>query len=138
MIDFSSINVIAVLVASVVSMAIGFIWYSPKAFGAAWMSHTGMTEADKNSADMKKSMGTGFLATLISMTFLAILLQIVGTSTIQEAVTIVFVLWLATVLPGALHGVAWEKHPLQLVYINTGNALVTYITGAVILQWWPA
>jgi Na+(H+)/acetate symporter ActP len=138
MIDFSSINFVSVLIAAVVSMAIGFVWYSPKAFGSAWMKCIGMTETDQNKEDMQKSMGIGFLATIISMTFIAIILDIIGASTLTEAVTVAFVLWAATVLPGALHGVAWEKHPMQLVYINTGNALVTYIVGAVILQWWPA
>jgi Na+(H+)/acetate symporter ActP len=137
MIDFSSINIVAVLVASVLSMAIGFVWYSPKAFSSTWMKCVGITEADQNKEEMKKSMGIGFLATIISVTFIALILEIIGTSSLMEAVTVAFVLWAATALPGALHGVAWEKHPLQLVYINTGNALVTYIVGAVILQWWP-
>lgn len=138
MIDFSSINIVAVLVASVASMAIGFIWYSSKVFGTAWMNYVGMTEADMSNTDMKKSMGTGFVATLISVTFIALLLQIIGTSNITEATTVAFVLWAASALPGCLHGVAWEKHPMGLLYINASNALVTYIVGAVILQWWPA
>ena len=138
MIDFSSINFIAVLMASIASMAIGFVWYNPKAFGSAWVKCIGMTEADQNKEDMKKSVGIGFIATVISMTFIALILEIIGTSTITEAATVAVVLWVATALPGALHGVAWEKHPMHLVYINTGNALVTYIVGAVILQWWPA
>jgi hypothetical protein len=138
MINFSSINLIAVLIATIASMTIGFVWYNPKAFGSAWMKCIGMTEADKNKEDMQKSVGIGFIATVISMTFIALILEIVGTSTITEAATVAVVLWAATALPGALHGVAWEKHTMHLVYINTGNALVTYIVGAVILQWWPA
>lgn len=137
MIDFSNLNILAILVSSLAAMAIGFFWYGPL-FGAKWINYIGMNEADKNSADIKKAMGTGFLATVIGMSFIALLLQIIGTSTVKEAAIVACVLWAATAFPSELHGVAWEKKPLGLLCINASNALVTYITGSVILQWMAA
>jgi hypothetical protein len=39
-----NINFLAILVAAVVSLPIGFIWYNPKVFGTAWMKSIGATE----------------------------------------------------------------------------------------------
>lgn len=137
MISFAGLNIVAVFVTALAAMAIGFIWYSPGVFGTKWMKYSGISK-ESAGADMNKAMATGFVATLINVTFLSILLQIVGTSSLKEAATLATVLWAATVLPGELHGIAWEKRPVQLLYINASNALVTYVVVAVILQWWPA
>lgn len=37
-------NLIAILIAALIPMVIGFIWYHPKVFGTLWMKETGMTE----------------------------------------------------------------------------------------------
>jgi hypothetical protein len=39
-----NINFLAILVAAVASLPIGFIWYNPKVFGTAWMKSIGATE----------------------------------------------------------------------------------------------
>ncbi len=38
------INFLAILVAALATLPIGFIWYNPKVFGTIWMKETGMTE----------------------------------------------------------------------------------------------
>ncbi len=44
-------NILAILVAALVSLPIGFIWYNPKVFGNAWMKTIGKTEEElKNGA----------------------------------------------------------------------------------------
>ena len=50
------INLIAVLLAAVAMMAVGFFWYSPKGFGKQWMQLSGITP-DKISEAKKKGMG---------------------------------------------------------------------------------
>jgi hypothetical protein len=44
--DFSSINWLAVLVCVVVSMAVGFTWYSPKTFFNIWWKGIWKSESD--------------------------------------------------------------------------------------------
>lgn len=138
MLPFADVNIVAVVVSTIAMMGLGFTWYSPKVFGTAWMGLVGMTEETMKNADMQKSMGIGFLATLINAYFVALILAIVGTGTVKEAIVLVTILWLATALPGELHGVAWEQRPMKLLSINAGFTLVGYVVAAVILQSWPA
>jgi hypothetical protein len=39
------VNYLAVVVAEVVALVIGFVWYSPRVFGNRWMAYLGTTQA---------------------------------------------------------------------------------------------
>ena len=60
-----NINFIAILVAALVPMVLGFIWYHPKAFGSAWMKHAGMTEEKAKSGNMILIFGLSFVFSLM-------------------------------------------------------------------------
>lgn len=59
------INFLAVLVAAVVPMIIGFIWYNPKVFGNAWMHAAGVTEEKIKSANMAVIFLVSFLLSFL-------------------------------------------------------------------------
>lgn len=58
---------LAIVLASLIPMILGFIWYHPKVFGAAWMKSLGLTEESAKEGNMPLMMG---VATLIAL-FLA-------------------------------------------------------------------
>jgi hypothetical protein len=45
-------NYLAIVVAAVVPVVLGFIWYNPKVFGVAWMRAAEMTEAKIKGGNM--------------------------------------------------------------------------------------
>ena len=56
-----NINFLAVLVAALVPMIIGFIWYNPKLLGTAWMKASGITEEKIKTGNMAVIFGVSFL-----------------------------------------------------------------------------
>lgn len=62
--DFSSINWLAVLVATVSAFVVGGLWYGP-IFGKAWMAEMGFTESDLKDANMAKIYGLAFVLEFI-------------------------------------------------------------------------
>ncbi len=54
-------NMLIVLLAALVPMVVGFIWYNPKTFGNAWMRETGMTPEKAQNSNMAKVFGLTFL-----------------------------------------------------------------------------
>lgn len=50
-------NLYALLVATLMSLVVGFIWYNPKVFGTIWMNETGMTEEKAQKGNMIKIFG---------------------------------------------------------------------------------
>jgi hypothetical protein len=51
------INWIAIAIAAVSTLVLGFIWYNPKFFGKAWMKSVGMTEEDAGKGNMPVIFG---------------------------------------------------------------------------------
>jgi hypothetical protein len=66
-------NFLIVLLAALVPMVLGFIWYNPKVFGKAWMSAAGITEDKMKGANMGVVFGVSFVLSY----FLAFSLQFV-------------------------------------------------------------
>jgi hypothetical protein len=63
------INFLALLVAAVSTLIIGFVWYHPKIFGTIWMKEAGITEEKMKGANMVLIFGMSvFYAFLIAMT----------------------------------------------------------------------
>jgi len=50
-----SINYIAVILATLSSMAVGAIWYTPRVFGKLWMRLTGVTPGNGRSRSVPSS-----------------------------------------------------------------------------------
>lgn len=54
-------NIIAILVAALIPMVLGFIWYNPNVFGNAWMRESGMTEEKAKQGNMFVKLGLSFV-----------------------------------------------------------------------------
>lgn len=62
------INFMIILVAALVPMILGFIWYNPKVFGTVWMNAAGITEDKMKGANMALIFGLSFfLSFLLAM-----------------------------------------------------------------------
>jgi hypothetical protein len=62
------INFLAILIAALIPMILGFVWYNPKVFGTAWMAASGMTHEKAKNANMALVFGLSFvLAFMLSM-----------------------------------------------------------------------
>lgn len=54
-------NIVPVLVAALIPMVLGFIWYHPKVLGTIWMKESGMTEEKIQQGNMAVKLGLSFL-----------------------------------------------------------------------------
>lgn len=61
-------NFLAIFVAALSTLFVGFIWYNPKVFGTVWMRESGLTEEQLKGGNMLKIFGMAILfAFLIGM-----------------------------------------------------------------------
>ena len=62
------INFLALVVAAISTLLVGFVWYHPKVFGTIWMKEAGMTEEKMKGSNMALIFGMAvFYAFLIAM-----------------------------------------------------------------------
>jgi hypothetical protein len=59
------INFLALIVAALVPMLLGFVWYHEKVFGKAWMAAAGMTDEKIKGGNMALIFGLSFLFSLM-------------------------------------------------------------------------
>lgn len=62
--EMEAINWLAVIAASLIAFAIGFVWYGPL-FGKPWMASAGLSEEDVKNGNMGKIFGFSFLFQLV-------------------------------------------------------------------------
>jgi len=59
------INWLSIIVAALIPLLVGFVWYNPKTFGTAWMKSAGMTEESMQGANMAVIFGSTFVLGLL-------------------------------------------------------------------------
>ena len=58
-------NFVAIIIAALVPMILGFLWYGPFLFQKTWMKETGMTEEKMKSANMPLILGLSFFLSFL-------------------------------------------------------------------------
>lgn len=136
------VNYLAILVAGVISIVLGSLWYGPL-FGKPWMVIMGFSK-ENMTASQKKSMirsyALMFIATLITSYVLSHVITLsklaLGGSGASVGLQTGFWLWLGFVMPIQLSSVLWEGKPLKLLFINTSyNLVFMLIVGAMLSVW---
>lgn len=136
-----SLNWVAILVAAVSTMVVGFLWYSPLLFAKPWMREMGYDPNDKaKTEEMKKSAGRAyggsFVASLISAFTLALILHGLRAEDVHFGIMASFHIWLGFVATVQFTGALFMKQSMKLFGINTGYQLVCYLVMGVILTLW--
>ncbi|MBI4118249.1 MAG: DUF1761 domain-containing protein [Parcubacteria group bacterium] len=135
-----SINFVAVVVAAVVYMGIGMLWYGPL-FGKEWRRLIGFSEADMKKMTMTpvQAMVGGFIAALIMSFVLAHDAYVWGlffgasVGSYLFAFQLAFWIWLGYIATTQLGAVLWEGRPWKLFCLNAANSLVSLIAMALVI-----
>ena len=133
-----NIDYLAVLVAPIPSMVVGFLWYGPL-FGKMWMKLTNLDNKKMQAAKKKgigKTYALAFLTSLIMSYVLAHFVDYVDAKTIADGIVLGFWVWIGFLATTQIGSVFWENKPVKLYLINTLHYLVTLVVMAAILAVW--
>ena len=136
-----SLNWLAILVAAISTMIVGFVWYSPLLFAKPWMREMGYDPNDKaKTQEMQKSAGPAyagsFVASLISAFTLALILHGLNAQGLDFGLMVSFHVWLGFVATVQFTGALFMKQSMKLFAINTGYQLICYLVmGAILTAW---
>jgi hypothetical protein len=133
---FEVVNWWAVIVATVVSFFVGWIWYGPL-FGKTWMKLTNFKATKKSKEGMGGKMLLNFIGALITTSVLAMLLNFTGIASVVEGLRLVFWVWLGFLASTTLlGGVLWKNEPWGLFVLNGAYWLVNFtIMVSILLSW---
>lgn len=138
------VNWLAVLVAGIVPMIVGFLWYGPL-FGKRWLAlmETTAEEIQKNFNPLK-THGASFVLALVTAYILAQLLAGMGgpesgssmTGGAMAGVHLALMGLIAFVLPVSYQSWAYEGRKAGLFWLNLGFNGVSLMGQAVVIAAW--
>ena len=151
-------NLLFLLIAALVPMIIGFIWYNPSVFGKAWMEASGMTDEKVKGGNMPLIFGLSFVFAFllaVGVFFMVVhqshVFSILGEGSAFDAFLTNHGDAYRTFKHGAFHGTVdgilialpilatnalFERKGLKYILVNGGYWIVTLaLMGGVLCQW---
>jgi hypothetical protein len=126
-----NVNWWAVLVAGILNIAVGLIWYQPRIFGAEWIKLSGK---DLNPA--RQWIPAGMLAHLVAVYVLAVIFNLAGVRSVLDGVLIAILTWLGFIVTLEAGELVWEKIPFKLFLLRIGEHLLAMSLSGIILAIW--
>ena len=130
----SQINWLAVLLAFIASMAIGFVWYMPAVLGNRWMAAIGKTEEDlKNISGGAGIWVPMMVAAALTAILLAVLISKLGLDNAVAGGWFALVLALVFRAGGHVIHNGFAGRPAAVTLIDSGHDLVAMTVAGVII-----
>jgi len=128
------INWIAVIVAALVPMALGAVWYSPALFVSPWMRAVGKTQEDLSGA--RRGYAVAAAGALVMAYVLARIVDYAGATTIGDGLVVGLLAWAGFVLTTmAVNGI-FAGRSLSLYLIDGGyHGVSLLVMGAILAIW---
>jgi hypothetical protein len=128
------INYGAVLVAALVNMVVGALWYSKPLFAKEWAKLTGRKMEDMGGGG--RGYGVAAIGALVQAWILAHFVAYAGSTTTVDGLVTGFWLWLGFVAVTSAVHLVFEGRSWNLWKINAGYFLVVLlINGALLAAW---
>lgn len=124
-----SVNILTIAAATIVSMALGFLWYSDYLFGKAWAKLSN-NKMDKDGSSMYVIPTICFLALNSVFAYLLSSLKLTG---LTEALVLGFFLWLGFSAVAIYVSNVFQQKSLKLFLIDSGYILACILASSILL-----
>lgn len=128
------VNYAAIIIAAVIYMVIGAIWYSPKFFGQVWMESMGYRPEEL--IDQRKAWIGSIISAFVMAYVLVVFIHYFGEGSERTAFSgagVGILAWLGFVVPIQFSAVLWENRSLKAFFIHIGCMLLTLIGMGIVI-----
>ncbi len=136
--DFSGINIWELIVASLSTFVVGFLWYGNFLFGKPWQKLAGLSDEDIAKGNMALIYGLAFVLNLVAALFISMFAEIammLGTSAFLAGLFAV-VLCIGFVATSFGVNFLFSRKPLKLYLIDVGYMVVSFFIMGIIIGAW--
>jgi hypothetical protein len=135
-----NINYLAVVAATLSTMIVGSIWYTPKVFGNYWMKASGVKPSGKASDAVGPIVITvivSFITAWVLAGAVFISQHFYGGSFLVNSLVTAVLLWAGFTAARFITHDAFDRRPRGLTVLNILHELVTVLVMALIIGVWP-
>lgn len=130
------INVLAVIIATLSTMLVGTVWYTPRVFGNYWM-RTAKVNPSGEAKDALKPILITLVVSFISAWVLAgsaaIAQEFYGGNFLVNTLVTAVILWAGFTASRFVTHDAFESRPAGLTVLNSAHELVTFVVMALVI-----
>ena len=131
-----SVNLLAVLIAAVINMAIGALWYSPALFAKAWLVAQGKTPEEIKTSSAGIIYVVNTIGYLVLAYVLAHVVYFAQAATVVQGAQAGFWVWLGFLVPPLLTVYLFEMRNIKLYFIYIVYQLIALILEGIVLAIW--
>ena len=125
------IHPLSVVVAGLVHMVTGLVWYMPKLFGNAWAELTG-----KDLKPASRWLAAGIIGHQVIALALAMIVNLANATNAVGGIAVGVLVWIGFLVTLEIGELIWEKIPFNLFLIRVGNHLIGFGLAGIILAVW--
>ena len=134
-----AINYLAVALATISTMVVGFVWYTPKVFGNYWMKAAKVDPGPASSAvvPIVVTVVVSFISAWVLAAATTVTQAFQGGGYLGAAFIAGIVLWAGFTAARFITHDAFERRPAGLTILNIAHELVTVLVMALIIGLMP-
>lgn len=134
--SLESINILAVIVAAVLYMIVGALWYSPLLFGNLWIRLLGKTSEEIGANTSPTIYLFPMVGAVVAALVLSLISHALGVKTLVDGAALGGLVWLAFVATSTLTYTVFEGPPQSVWLLYNGYQLVAYVLMGALLGAW--
>ena len=134
--EFSNINIWAVLIAWLVNVVVGALWYSPFGFAKHWSKYSGVDILKIPTNEANKIIGFVALSAAIQALTLAVVLESLDVTKAIDGLVAGLVLWFGLVAATTVGVTLYSRRSWKFLWLNSAYFLVVMSINSVILSVW--
>jgi hypothetical protein len=136
MLEFDGINYWAVVIAWLVNVVVGALWYSPMGFGKAWEKHTGINILKIPEQEATRALVFVAVSGLVQAVTLAVVLNSMHVTEAVNGLVIGLVLWLGLTAATTVGVTLYQRRSLKFLWLNASYFLLVMAVNSIILAIW--
>ena len=136
MFDFDGLNLWAILVAWLVTVAIGAFWYSPAGFGKQWTKLSGVDHMKMPEKEATRTIISIAAFAVIQVVVLALVINSLRINEFGQAVLAAVILWLGFIAATTVGNSLYLSFGWKFWWLNASYFLVVMVINSVLLAIW--
>jgi len=136
MIEFSGLNYWAILVAWLINLIVGSIWYSPAGFQKLWSRMSGVNMMKMPKSEANRAIVLVALSALLQSIVLAVVLNSMHIVTAEKGAEAGLMLWFGLTAITTIGNTLYSRLGLKFWWLNASLFLVVMVVNSVILAVW--
>jgi hypothetical protein len=133
---FESINFLAVAAATLSSMVLGFLWYTPILFGNQWQKAVGLKDEDMDNAAAMRGHLYTMVGAFIAYTMLSKIIIALNHFGAVKGLMAGLLLSFAFIATTMIGNDTYERRPFSLTFINIGYRMTCFALAGLIIGIW--